>query len=85
MDNTHTHTHAAVFRLKLGFKFHHAKPEYVMMNQWLPEEEENTLPTYATHNIGKTYMHTHTHAHTTHTQSILYVTKSTQLTFFCEP
>lgn len=39
-------------RLKLGFKYHHAKPEHVMMCQWLPESEESTLPIYATHNIG---------------------------------
>ena len=28
-----------------------------MMNQWLPVAEENTLPTYATHNIGETRPH----------------------------
>uniref|UniRef100_A0A6B2LDX1 Nudix hydrolase domain-containing protein n=1 Tax=Arcella intermedia TaxID=1963864 RepID=A0A6B2LDX1_9EUKA len=30
--------------VKSGFVFHHAKPDYVMMNQWLPKEEPNKLP-----------------------------------------
>lgn len=32
--------------------FHHAKSDYVMMTRWLPENEENKLPHYATHYVG---------------------------------
>ena len=39
--------------IKLGFDFHHAKSDYVMMTKWLPTHEESTIPLYATHNIGK--------------------------------
>ena len=44
------------FSFKLGFKFHHAHSDYVMMTQWLPVNEESTLPLYATHNIGTVKM-----------------------------
>ncbi|XP_041456066.1 nudix hydrolase 8-like [Lytechinus variegatus] len=37
---------------KLGFVFHHAQPNYVMMTRWLPEDEPNMLPGFATHYIG---------------------------------
>ncbi|XP_074641025.1 uncharacterized protein LOC141898812 [Tubulanus polymorphus] len=39
--------------VKHEFVFHHAKPEYVMMNQWLPEGY-NHLPEYANqyHGVG---------------------------------
>ena len=40
------------FSFKLGFEFHHARSDYIMMTQWLPVNEESTLPLYATHNIG---------------------------------
>ena len=39
--------------LKLGFEFHHAQSDYVMMTKWLPTHEESTIPLYATHNIGE--------------------------------
>lgn len=34
------------------FVFHHAKPDYVMMTRWLPEDEENKLPHFTTHFVG---------------------------------
>ena len=48
---------ASFFSFKLGFEFHHAHSDYVMMTQWLPVNEESTLPLYATHNIGKSASH----------------------------
>eukprot|EP01138_Halocafeteria_seosinensis_P015591 gb/GECG01015911.1/.p1 GENE.gb/GECG01015911.1/~~gb/GECG01015911.1/.p1 ORF type:complete len:372 (+),score=37.78 gb/GECG01015911.1/:1-1116(+) len=40
--------------LKEGFELHHAKKEYVMVNKWLPDPEEdpNPMPNYATHYVG---------------------------------
>lgn len=38
---------------KLGFEYHHAQSDYVMMTKWLPVTQENTIPIYATHNIGE--------------------------------
>ena len=35
-----------------GFVFHHAEPDYVMMTQWLPNNEENKLPPSASHQVG---------------------------------
>lgn len=32
---------------KQGFKFHHAKEEFVMLYRWLPEDEESNVPNYA--------------------------------------
>lgn len=39
--------------LKLGFQFHHAHPDHVMMTQWLPTNEPNNLPQFAYHYIGE--------------------------------
>lgn len=50
-------TSCLLFPFKLGFEFHHAHSGYVMMTQWLPVNEESTLPLYATHNIGKLVNH----------------------------
>ncbi|KAK6183748.1 hypothetical protein SNE40_006354 [Patella caerulea] len=36
----------------LGFEFHHAQPGYVMMCQWLANNEPNGLPEYANQYIG---------------------------------
>ncbi|XP_021346359.1 nucleoside diphosphate-linked moiety X motif 6-like isoform X2 [Mizuhopecten yessoensis] len=38
--------------VQLGFDFHHAKPGYVMLNQWLAEQEENRLPGFASQYLG---------------------------------
>eukprot|EP00347_Sterkiella_histriomuscorum_P011343 403372816 len=35
-----------------GFKFHHAKDDYVMMTKWLPQNEMNKLPNFSSHYIG---------------------------------
>ena len=35
-----------------GFKFHHAKDDYLLLTQWLPTEGENKIPGYASHYIG---------------------------------
>jgi len=35
-----------------GFVFHHCKPEYVMLTQWLPQKEINKLPHYSSHYVG---------------------------------
>ncbi|XP_020294816.1 nudix hydrolase 7 [Pseudomyrmex gracilis] len=32
---------------KQGFRFHHAKEEYVMLYRWLPIDEESNVPNYA--------------------------------------
>lgn len=37
--------------LCLGFVFHHAKSDYVLMTNWL-SNEANKLPHYASHYIG---------------------------------
>ena len=34
------------------FTFHHAQPSYVRLARWLPLEEPNLLPGYATHYVG---------------------------------
>ena len=34
------------------FTFHHAQPSYVRMTRWLPLDEPNLLPGYATHYVG---------------------------------
>jgi len=36
----------------LGFEFHHAERDYVMMTRWLPTDLPNTLPESATHQVG---------------------------------
>eukprot|EP01083_Nonionella_stella_P181591 650966_1 len=35
------------FCVSLGFNIHHAKPEYVMLETWLPNNEETMIPSYA--------------------------------------
>eukprot|EP00117_Sycon_ciliatum_P022758 scpid78377/ scgid19532/ Nudix hydrolase 8 len=37
---------------KHGFTIHHAQPGYVMMTKWLPTDEPNLLPGYASHYVG---------------------------------
>jgi hypothetical protein len=37
---------------QLGFEYHHAKKDYLMLTKWLPTDSPNTLPHYATHLIG---------------------------------
>jgi 8-oxo-dGTP pyrophosphatase MutT (NUDIX family) len=36
----------------LGFVFHHAEPDYVMMTHWLPADCESTIPPNASHQVG---------------------------------
>jgi len=38
--------------VKNSFVFHHAEPEYVLLTRWLPLNEPNKLPAYASHTIG---------------------------------
>lgn len=35
-----------------GFKYHHAKENYVMMYMWLPTDESNNIPAYAHTLVG---------------------------------
>ncbi|XP_031553939.1 nudix hydrolase 8-like isoform X2 [Actinia tenebrosa] len=35
-----------------GFVFHHCFPSYIVMTKWLPEDEPNKLPTFATCCLG---------------------------------
>ena len=37
---------------KFKFDFHHAKDGYVMLTRWIPENQENHIPFYASHYIG---------------------------------
>jgi hypothetical protein len=37
---------------KFGFVLHHAKPDYVMLTNWLDETDPNQLPSYAMATIG---------------------------------
>ncbi|XP_003702578.2 uncharacterized protein LOC100875788 isoform X1 [Megachile rotundata] len=46
------HTEWVPILVKEGFKFHHAKPEYVMLYRWLVEDEECNVPHYAHTNLG---------------------------------
>lgn len=34
-----------------GFEYHHVKPDYIMLNHWIPETV-NTLPQDASHRVG---------------------------------
>jgi len=36
----------------IGFKFHHAKKDYVLMQIWLSKNEVNKLPHYPIHFVG---------------------------------
>lgn len=38
--------------VKQGFVYHHAKEDKLVLTQWLPENEPNILPAYATHTVG---------------------------------
>jgi len=38
--------------VKYGFEFHHAIDDYMLLTQWLPENEVSKLPHYATHFVG---------------------------------
>ncbi|XP_067033618.1 uncharacterized protein [Acropora muricata] len=38
--------------VKHGFIFHHTYPHHIILTQWLPETEPNTLPPFATSYIG---------------------------------
>ena len=44
------------YHVKLGFQFHHARPDHVMMTKWLPTTEANNLPNFANHYIGQLYI-----------------------------
>ena len=44
--------HLVPSALDQGFRVHHASDAYIMLTQWLPEDEESTLPEYASHFIG---------------------------------
>ena len=35
-----------------GFKFHHAKEEYVTLYRWLPKDQTSNIPPYAHTNLG---------------------------------
>ena len=43
--------------IKLGFRFHHALERYVMLTKWLPTDQPNHLPTFATHCTGTREQH----------------------------
>lgn len=38
--------------VRQGFEFHHAEASYLMLCQWLPENEPNVLPPNASHQVG---------------------------------
>jgi len=38
--------------VRQGFEFHHAETSYLMLCQWLPENEPNVLPPNASHQVG---------------------------------
>ena len=42
---------ATIATSNYNFDFHHAKPEYLMLNKWL-DKGPSRLPGYATHYIG---------------------------------
>ena len=42
-----------------GFVFHHTYPTYIVLTQWLPEDEPNTLPSFATSYLGMYYISPH--------------------------
>ena len=35
-----------------GFRYHHAERDYLMWTQWLPQQEPDTLPANASHQVG---------------------------------
>ena len=48
-DRTHL---AGVAIQDAGFEFHHAKGDYLMVTKWLPEDQPNKMPGFATHYCG---------------------------------
>ena len=46
-----SHKYNYCFNSPQGFEFHHAEPGYVMLTQWL-SDEESTIPANASHQIG---------------------------------
>ena len=42
---------AGVAVQEAGFNFHHAKDDYLMLTQWLPETK-NPMPGFASHFVG---------------------------------
>ena len=44
--------HLIASAIEQGFVFHHAERDYVMLNHWLSEAEENKLPPNASHQVG---------------------------------
>ena len=38
--------------VQLGFEFHHAQKDYVLLKKWLPEHEEDNTPNYAAQYLG---------------------------------
>ncbi|CAF3507936.1 unnamed protein product [Rotaria socialis] len=48
----HDRTELISIAQKFGFVLHHAKPDYVMLTNWLDENEPNPLPSYAISTIG---------------------------------
>lgn len=38
--------------VKVGFKFHHAKEDYVTLYKWLPTKIQSNIPPYAHTNLG---------------------------------
>lgn len=40
--------------IDLGFELHHALNDSIVLTKWLPENEESSLPPYATHTAGAT-------------------------------
>ncbi|KAL5478039.1 hypothetical protein EMCRGX_G024914 [Ephydatia muelleri] len=37
---------------ELGFSFHHTRDDYLMLTKWLPTDQPNKLPSFATHYVG---------------------------------
>ena len=44
-------SHFIAFAVEIGFVFHHAEKEYLMLNHWL-STEENRMPPNASHQVG---------------------------------
>lgn len=44
--------HLAPCGLSCGFSMHHAVPDYLMMARWLPVDEKNKIPDFATCHLG---------------------------------
>lgn len=35
-----------------GFEYHHSKKDHLVLTKWLPKDEPDKLPGYATHYVG---------------------------------